>query len=119
MNVYKPLVISNLIAVAPHPHRRVRRNFRTAFLVEGTQPNRKQIGRFVERSLMLVTALTPVIGYDNASRLAHHANDNDMTLQDAALALGLVSAEEFDRIVDPLKMVRPFVASEREESARS
>ena len=117
MNVYKPLVISNLMQSL-----RILtdgcRNFRT-FLVEGTQPNRKQIGRFVERSLMLVTALTPVIGYDNASRLAHHANDNDMTLRDAALALGLVSAEEFDRIVDPLKMVRPFVASEREESARS
>jgi fumarate hydratase class II len=116
MNVYKPLVITNVM-------QSVRiladgcRNFRV-FLIEGTEPNRKQIGRFLEQSLMLVTALSPVIGYDNASRIAHYANDHDLTLRDAALALGLVKPEEFDRIVDPLKMVRPFVAAEREEGAR-
>jgi fumarate hydratase class II len=117
MNVYKPVVIANVMQSL-----RILadgcRNFRV-FLIEGTEPNRKQIDRFLERSLMLVTALSPVIGYDNASRIAHHANDHDMTLRDAALALGLVGAEEFDRIVDPLKMVRPFVAAEREEGARS
>jgi fumarate hydratase class II len=115
MNVYKPLVIANVMQSL-----RILadgcRNFRV-FLVEGTEPNRKQIGRFLEQSLMLVTALSPVIGYDNASRIAHYANDHDLTLRDAALALGLVAAEEFDRIVDPLKMVRPFVATEREEGA--
>jgi fumarate hydratase, class II len=63
-------------------------NFRK-FLVEGTEPNLKKINEFVERSLMLVTALSPVIGYEKASKIAHYAMDNDLTLRDAALKLGL------------------------------
>ena len=58
-------------------------NFRK-FLVEGTRPNLKKIGEYVERSLMLVTALSPVIGYDKASKIAHYALDNDLTLKAAA-----------------------------------
>jgi fumarate hydratase class II len=85
-------------------------NFRR-FLVEGTEPNLKQIGTFVERSLMLVTALSPVIGYDQASKVAHYALDHDLTLKEAALKLGAVSPAEFDRIVDPRKMVKPYVAA--------
>ena len=85
-------------------------NFRT-FLVEGTEPNLKQISTFVERSLMLVTALSPVIGYDTASKVAHYALDHDLTLREAALQLGAVSASEFDRIVDARKMVQPYVAA--------
>lgn len=80
------------------------------FLVEGTKPNLKKIKEYVDRSLMLVTALSPVIGYDKASKIAHHAMENDLTLKEAALELGFVSAEEFDRVVDPLKMVHPYVA---------
>jgi fumarate hydratase class II len=108
MNVYKPLLIFNIT-------KSVRimtdgcANFRR-FLVEGTKPNRKQISTFVERSLMLVTALSPVIGYDKASQVAHYALDHDLTLQEAALQLGAVSAAEFDRIVDARKMVQPYVA---------
>jgi fumarate hydratase class II len=108
MNVYKPLLIFNIT-------KSVRimtdgcANFRR-FLVEGTEPNRKQIGTFVERSLMLVTALSPVIGYDKASQVAHYALDHDLTLKEASLQLGAVSAAEFDRIVDPRKMVKPYVA---------
>ena len=86
-------------------------NFRK-FLVEGTKPNLKKINEYVERSLMLVTALSPVIGYDKASKIAHHAMDNDLTLKEAALQLGYVTEAEFDRIVDPKKMVKPYVASE-------
>jgi fumarate hydratase class II len=109
MNVYKPLLIFNVT-------RSVRlmtdgcTNFRR-FLVEGTEPNLKQIGTFVERSLMLVTALSPVIGYDKASKVAHYALDHDLTLKEAALKLGAVSVAEFDRIVDPHKMVKPYVAA--------
>jgi fumarate hydratase class II len=109
MNVYKPLLIFNIT-------KSVRlmtdgcTNFRK-FLVEGTEPNLKQISNFVERSLMLVTALSPVIGYDNASRVAHYALDHDLTLKDAALRLGAISAAEFDRIVDPRRMVKPYVAA--------
>jgi fumarate hydratase, class II len=61
---------------------------------------------------MLVTALSPVIGYDKASQVAHYALDHDLTLKDAALQLGWVTAEEFDRIVDPRKMVTPYVAKD-------
>jgi fumarate hydratase class II len=85
-------------------------NFRK-FLVEGTKPNLKKINEYVERSLMLVTALAPVIGYDKASKIAHHAMDNDLTLKDAALQLGFVSEAEFDRVVDPKRMVKPYVAT--------
>jgi Fumarase C C-terminus len=58
----------------------------------------------------LVTALSPVIGYDKASKIAHYANDNDLTLKAAALKLGFVTEAEFDSVVDPKKMVRPYVA---------
>ena len=65
-------------------------NFRK-FLVEGTKPNLKKIKEYVDRSLMLVTALAPVIGYDKASKIAHYAMDNDLTLKEAALKLGFVT----------------------------
>ena len=57
------------------------------------------------------TALAPVIGYDKASRIAHHAMDHDLTLKEAALGLGYVTEAEFDRVVDPTKMVEPYVAT--------
>src|ERR1700679_1198640 len=85
-------------------------NFRK-FLIEGTKPNLKKINEYVERSLMLVTALAPVIGYDKASQIAHHAMDHDLTLKAAALQLGFVTEAEFDRVVDPKKMVSPYVAT--------
>jgi fumarate hydratase class II len=109
MNVYKPLIIFNLahsVTIMTDGCA----NFRK-FLVEGTKPNLKKIKEYVDRSLMLVTALAPVIGYDKASKIAHHAMDNDLTLKAAALQLGFVSEAEFDRVVDPAKMVRPYVAS--------
>jgi fumarate hydratase, class II len=111
MNVYKPLIIDNVIhSIILMSDGCV--NFRK-FLVEGAKPNLKKINEYVERSLMLVTALSPVIGYDKASKIAHHAMDNDLTLKEAALQLGFVTEAEFDRIVDPKKMVKPYVASEQ------
>jgi fumarate hydratase, class II len=110
MNVYKPLIIYNVthsITLLTDSMT----NFRT-FLVEGTTPNLKKIGEYVERSLMLVTALSPVIGYDKASAIAHYAMDHDLTLKAAALKLGYVTEAEFDRVVDPAKMVKPYVAAE-------
>jgi fumarate hydratase class II len=77
---------------------------------EGTQPDRKQIETYVQRSLMLVTALSPVIGYDKAAKVAQYALAEDLTLKEAALKLGVVSADQFDRVVDPRKMVKPYVA---------
>jgi fumarate hydratase class II len=108
MNVYKPLMIFNLthsITIMSDGCT----NFRK-FLVEGTKPNLKKIKDYVDRSLMLVTALSPVIGYDEASQIAHYAMDNDLTLKAAALKLGFVTEELFDRVVDPAKMVKPYVA---------
>ncbi|VFU16511.1 class II fumarate hydratase [Methylocella tundrae] len=110
MNVYKPLMIHNIMhSITIMTDGCV--NFRK-FLVEGTKPNLKQIKGYVDRSLMLVTALAPVIGYDKASMIAHYAMDHDLTLREAALKLELVTEQEFDRIVDPAKMVKPYVATE-------
>jgi len=109
MNVYKPLIIFN-IAHSVTIMTDGCTNFRK-FLVEGTKPNLKKIKEYVDRSLMLVTALSPVIGYDKASKIAHYALDNDLTLKQAALKLGFVTEAEFERVVDPAKMVHPFVAN--------
>ena len=108
MNVYKTVMIDNIM-------RSIRtlgdccNNFRK-YLVEGMEANEEQIAAHLEQSLMLVTALSPVIGYEKAARVAHHAHTHNSTLREAALALGYVAAEEYDRIVDPTKMVHPYVA---------
>jgi fumarate hydratase, class II len=110
MNVYKPLIIFNVThSITIMTDSCV--NFRK-FLIEGTKPNLKKIKEYVNDSLMLVTALSPVIGYDKASKIAHYAMDNDLTLKDAALKLGFVTETEFDQIVDPRRMVRPYVATD-------
>jgi fumarate hydratase, class II len=109
MNVYKPLIIFNIthsITIMADGCTNFRR-----FLVEGTNPNLQRIKEYVDRSLMLVTALSPVIGYDKASKIAHYALDKDLTLKQAALELGFVSEDQFDRVVDPAKMVHPYVAT--------
>ncbi len=108
MNVYKPLIIFNLtnsITLMTDSCT----NFRK-FLIEGTRPNLKRIKEDVDRSLMLVTALSPAIGYDKASKIAHYAMAHDVTLKEAALKLGFVSAADFDRLVDPAKMIGPTAA---------
>lgn len=108
MNVYKPLMIFNII----HSITLLSdgcTNFRK-FMIEGMQPNLNKIREYVDNSLMLVTALTPIIGYDKSAKIAHHAMDLNLTLKAAALELGFVTEEEFDRAVDPLKMVYPYVA---------
>ena len=107
MNVYKPLLIHNIthsITLLADGSTNFRR-----FLIEGTRPNLAKINEYVDRSLMLVTALSPVIGYDKASEIAHYAMDNDLTLKEAALKLGFITEAEFDRVVDPAKMVHPSV----------
>jgi fumarate hydratase, class II len=107
MNVYKPLII-NAVTQSIALLAGGCTNFRK-YLVEGTHPNERKIAEYVERSLMLVTALAPVIGYDKASEIAHHAMEHDLTLKEAALQKGMDEAE-FVRVVDPAKMVHPYVA---------
>ena len=102
LNVFKPLIGANVLrsidllstGMASFAER----------CVEGIEPNRARIAELVDRSLMLVTALAPEIGYDNAAKIAKHAHHEGLTLREAALALGLVDAATFDRLVRPETM---------------
>jgi len=105
LNVFKPVIVHNvlessaLLADACH-----------SFLdncVVGIEPNRDVIARHVENTLMLVTALNEVIGYDNAAKVAKHAHHENITLRQAATDLGLVKPEDFDKHVRPEKMIGP------------
>jgi len=103
LNVFKPLIGAatlrsiDLLATAME-------SFRERAL-DGLEPDRERIGALLDRSLMLVTALAPEIGYDNAARIAKHAHHNGLTLKEAGLELGLVDGETFDRVVRPEKML--------------
>ena len=76
----------------------------TDFLLEEAKINIEKTNSYVENSLMLVTALSPHIGYDNASKIAHYAFEKKLTLKEAALKLKMITAEEFDRYIKPLEM---------------
>lgn len=105
LNVFKPVMIHNvlesckLLSDALH-------SFNDNCAI-GIEPNKKVIERHLNNSLMLVTALNQVIGYDNAAKVAKKAHHEGTTLREAAMALGVISAEEFDKHVRPEKMVRP------------
>jgi fumarate hydratase class II len=79
----------------------------TLHCVNGIQANEKRIGTLLNESLMLVTALNPHIGYDNAAKVAKKAHKEGTSLREAALALKLVSKEDFDRFVQPKDMISP------------
>jgi fumarate hydratase class II len=103
LNTMRPIIINNFLHAARilgDACEKFRR-----FSVEGTRLNRERIEEMLGRSLMLVTALTPVIGYDKASAIAHKANEEGLTLREAALKSGLIDEKTFDAIVDPKKMV--------------
>ncbi len=108
MNSSKPLIIYNIIQ-SIHLLGDGCSNF-SQYMVKDMQPNHANISKYVERSLMLVTALAPVIGYHKAAEVAHHAAEHDLSLREAAIQLEAIAGEEFDRIVDPLQMTRPYVA---------
>ncbi|MEO5866822.1 MAG: class II fumarate hydratase [Sphingomonas sp.] len=103
LNVFKPLIGANvlrsidLLSVAMESF--------AERCVEGLEPNRARIAELVDRSLMLVTALAPEIGYDNAAKIAKHAHATGQTLREAALELGLIDGETFDRVVRPQDML--------------
>jgi fumarate hydratase class II len=105
LNVFKPVMIFNFLHSVDLLTDACR-NFRE-FCVEGLEANRERIEEYVERSLMVVTALNPVIGYDNAAAIAKRAHKEGTTLREAALASGLISAEDFDRVVQPAHMIAP------------
>ena len=105
LNVFKPVIIYNflhsvtLLTDACHGF--------VEYLINGIQLNRERIDHYVQNSLMLVTALSPKIGYDKAARLAHTAHEENISLREAAEKLGYLSGEEFDRIVRPEAMTHP------------
>ncbi len=105
LNVFKPLIIHNVL-------RSVRlladacESFRE-YCAQGIEPDRDRIRQHLEQSLMLVTALTPLIGYDRAAEIAKKAHREGLTLKQAAVALGYLTAEDFDRQVRPERMVSP------------
>jgi fumarate hydratase class II len=105
LNVFKPVMIFNFLH-SVDLLTDVCRTFRE-FCIEGLQPNRERIQEHVEQSLMLVTALSPVIGYDKAAEIAKKAHHEGTTLREAALALGYLSGDEFDAAVRPEDMVHP------------
>src|SRR5262245_27624302 len=105
LNVFKPLIIHNFIQSAKLLGRGVE-GF-TEHCVAGLQPNAERIDELMKKSLMLVTALNPHIGYDNAARIAKKANADGTTLKEAALSLGLVTAEDFDKVIKPQEMISP------------
>ncbi|HZJ25487.1 MAG TPA: class II fumarate hydratase [Acidimicrobiia bacterium] len=105
LNVFKPVMIFNLLHSVDLLTDACE-NFRR-FCIEGLEPNREQIATYVAQSLMLVTALNPVIGYDRAAQIAKKAHQEHTTLREAALALGFLSAEAFDDAVRPEDMTHP------------
>jgi fumarate hydratase class II len=105
LNVFKPVIMHNVLQSI-----RLLSDAADSFrehCVEGLAPNRTNIQRHLDNSLMLVTALNRHIGYDNAAKIAKTAHKNGTTLKAEAVNLGLLSAEDFDRIVDPSKMIGP------------
>ncbi len=105
LNVYKP-VMAHCMMQSIQLIADVARSF-TEHCIDGIRADEKRIHELTERSLMLVTALAPKIGYDNAAKVAKTAHANGTTLKEEALRLGLVDAKEFDRLVQPVKMIQP------------
>jgi len=108
LNVFKPLIIHNVLQSV-----RLLADACESFeehCARGIEPNRDRIRQHLERSLMLVTALTPILGYDRAAEIAKKAHREDLTLKAAAVAMGYLTAEEFERYVRPEQMISPHLA---------
>ncbi len=105
LNVYNPMMAYNVLQ-SMQLLGDAARSF-TDNMVAGTEANRPRIARLMQESLMLVTALAPTIGYDNATKVAKTAHRNGTTLREEAIALGFVDGETFDRIVRPEDMIGP------------
>lgn len=103
LNVFKPLIIHNLLHSITLLSDTC--NHFTDSLIEGLKPNEKRIADYVSKSLMLVTALSPSIGYDKSAELAHYALEHDLSLKEACLKLGFLSEAEFDKLIQPKTMI--------------
>jgi len=105
LNVFKPLIIHNILQ-SIHIMSDSVKSF-SKFCVSGLKADKKRIKNLLDNSLMLVTALAPVLGYDNAAKIAKNALKHNTTLKEEAMKTGLISEKQYDKIVDPRKMVKP------------
>jgi fumarate hydratase class II len=105
LNVFKPLIIHNILQ-SIHIMADSSKSFAN-YCIRGLKADKKKIKELLDNSLMLVTALTPHIGYDNAAKIAKNALKNGTTLKKEAINSGFVTEKEFNKIVDPAKMVKP------------
>ena len=105
LNAYKPVILYNLIQSMQLLSDSIN-SFTTNCLI-GITPNKKNIKQLMEKSLMLVTALVPQIGYDNATKVAKLAHKEGLTLKEAAVRYNFISENDFDKIVKPEKMIKP------------
>ena len=105
LNVFKPLIAENVLQSIDILSDSIK-NFST-YCVKGLKADKKKIQHYLDNSLMLVTALAPKIGYDNAAKIAKKAIKNNTSLKEEALKTGLISKKDYDLIVDPKKMINP------------
>jgi fumarate hydratase, class II len=105
LNVFKPLLIYNLLHAMQLLNDSI--FLFNKYLVTDLKANHQKISYYLHNSLMLVTALSPTIGYDKAAKVAHEALAHNLTLKEACIKLGFLTEEEFDKIVDPKKMLDP------------
>ena len=105
LNVFKPLIIHNILQ-SIHIMADSSKSFAN-YCIKGLKADKKRIGKLLDNSLMLVTALAPKIGYDNAAKIAKKAHKNGTSLKEEAIKSGLISKKEYNKIVDPKKMIKP------------
>ena len=105
LNVFKPVIAYNLIQSIRNLAD-VMKSFEI-HCVSGITANTGKLNELMTRSLMLVTALSPLVGYDTAAKIAHYAHKNNLSLKEAALELKACTSEQFDEYVDPRKMIHP------------
>ena len=106
LNVFKPLIIHNVLQ-SIHLMADASKSF-SKYCIRGLKADKKKIKQFLDNSLMLVTALSPKIGYDNAAKIAKKAYKNGTTLKEEAINSGLITEKEYTKIVDPKKMISPY-----------
>ena len=105
LNVFKPLIIHNILQ-SIHIMADASKSFAN-YCIKGLKADKKRIKNFLDNSLMLVTALSPKIGYDNAARIAKKAHKNGTTLKEESIKSGLITEKEYDKVVNPKKMINP------------
>tara|TARA_B100001123_G_C14763581_1_gene809773 strand:- start:144 stop:671 length:528 start_codon:yes stop_codon:yes gene_type:complete len=105
LNVFKPLIIHNILQ-SIHLMADSAKSFAN-YCIKGLKADKQKIKNFLDNSLMLVTALSPIIGYDNAAKIAKKAHKNGTTLKEESIKSGLMTEKEYDKIVNPKKMISP------------